>query len=40
MDIEMLNNIAQLEFGMDFEQLGSNEQEWCQDTVIEYFYLI
>jgi len=30
MDIEMLNNIAQLEFGMDFEQLGPNEQEWCE----------
>jgi hypothetical protein len=33
MDIEMLNNIAQLEFGMDYDQLGSNEQEWCE---VEY----
>ena len=30
MDIAILNNIAQLEFGMDFEQLGPNEREWCE----------
>lgn len=32
-DIELLDNIAQLEFGMDFDQLGPNEQEWC---IVEY----
>ena len=31
MDINELNNIAQIEFGMDYEKLGSNEQEWCED---------
>ncbi len=33
MDINILDNIAQLEFGMDYDQLGSNEQEWCE---VEY----
>jgi len=33
MDINVLNNIAQLEFGMDYDQLGPNEKEWCE---IEY----
>jgi len=26
-----LNEIANLEFGLDYEQLGSGEQEWCRD---------
>ena len=30
MEKAMLDNIAQLEFGMDFDQLGSNEQSWCE----------
>ncbi len=33
MDINMLNNIAQLEFRMNFDQLGPAEQEWCE---VEY----
>ena len=33
MDIELLDNIAQLEFGMDYDQLGPNEKEWC---IVEY----
>jgi len=27
-----LDKIANMEFGMDYDQLGSNEQEWVQDT--------
>tara|TARA_R110002012_G_scaffold252678_1_gene431648 strand:- start:448 stop:552 length:105 start_codon:yes stop_codon:yes gene_type:complete len=27
----MYNEIAQNEFGMDYEQLGPGEQEWCRD---------
>jgi len=26
-----LNEIANTEFGLDYNQLGSGEQEWCQD---------
>ena len=33
MDINVLNNIAQLEFGMDYDQLGLNEETWCE---VEY----
>ena len=27
--------IAQSEFGMDYDQLGANEQEWVRDTFLE-----
>ena len=30
------DQIAQEEFGMDYDQLGSNEQEWVRD---EYYNL-
>ena len=30
MDINVLNNIAQLEFGMDFDRLGPIDREWCE----------
>ena len=26
-----LNEIANLEFGLDYDQLGSGEKEWCID---------
>ena len=28
-----LDSIAQSEFGMDYHQLGPNEQEWCRDEL-------
>lgn len=27
-----LDKIANMEFGMDYDQLGLNEQEWVRDT--------
>ena len=27
--------IAQSEFGMDYDQLGANEQEWVRDTFLD-----
>ena len=33
MDKAVLDDIAQIEFGMDFDQLGPNEKEWC---IVEY----
>ncbi len=29
------NLIAQSEFGMDYDQLGANEQEWVRDTFLD-----
>jgi len=29
------NQIANEEFGMDYDQLGSNEKEWVRDTYDE-----
>ena len=26
-----LNEIANLEFGLDYDQLGCGEKEWCRD---------
>ena len=37
MDINILNNIAQLEFGMDYEQLGIKEQWWCEVEYENFF---
>ena len=34
---QILNNIAQLEFGMDYEQLGINEREWCETEYENFF---
>ena len=28
-----LNRLANSEFGMDYEQLGSGEKEWCRDEI-------
>lgn len=28
-----LDAIANAEFGMDYDQLGPNEKEWCQDEL-------
>jgi hypothetical protein len=31
--MDTLNDIAQAEFGMDYDQLGPNEQEWCREVM-------
>ena len=28
-----MNELAQEEFGMDYDQLGPNEKEWVQDEI-------
>jgi len=33
-----LDVIAQHEFGMDYCQLGTMEQEWCRFEYLEYLY--
>lgn len=33
-DLEELNQIAQAEFGIKYENLGANEKEWCEDERI------
>ena len=38
MDINVLNNIAQLEFGMDYDQLGPSEKEWVRDAIDNDLY--
>ena len=31
------NEIANAEFGMDYDQLGPNEKEWVRDTYDEMY---
>ena len=31
--MSQLNTLANSEFGMDYEQLGSSEKEWCVDEI-------
>ena len=31
--------IAQSQFGMDYDQLGANEQEWVRDTFLDLYPL-
>lgn len=35
-----LNEIAQMEFGLDYDQLGPNEKEWCEDELANSFYKV
>ena len=34
--MELEDKIANEEFGMDYDQLGSNEQEWVRDEIENY----
>jgi len=37
--MDIYDDIANMEFGMDYDQLGSNEQEWVRDEIdnMEYY---
>jgi hypothetical protein len=35
--MELEDKIANAEFGMDYDQLGSNEQEWVRDEIETYY---
>ncbi len=35
--MELLNEISQSEFGMDYQQLGVNEKEWVNDEIYNCF---
>lgn len=35
--MELMNEIAQREFGLDYDQLGSNEKEWVNDEIYNCF---
>lgn len=32
-----LNEVAQAEFGLDYDQLGPNEKEWVNDEIDNFF---
>ena len=35
--MELEDKIANMEFGMDYDQLGSNEQEWVRDEIENHY---